>query len=132
MGWRRVGAAATAMLAVALGLTGCSSAPTVGDGSVGGDWAVLPTPSVTVPVAGACTTAPGEQAVSPWGGSHDDLEHAWTLAFLPGSTVDCAQSHLTETYYVGAFPADVDTDPNTVPVAGSSRFRYAYTTCVEQ
>jgi Septum formation len=109
-----------AVIAAALGLAACSEPPTVGDGTLGVDWAVLPTPSVSAPAAGACTAAEGAQTAG------------WALAFLPGTAVDCAQPHLTETVDVGVFPSDVDTDPNTVPALGGARFRYAYTTCVER
>lgn len=112
--------AAVAVLVGALGLGGCTPAPAEGDGSLGVEWAVLPTPSVPVPPVGACTAATGAQTVG------------WTLAFLPGSSVDCAEPHLAETFHVDMFPSDVDTDPHTVPTVGSARFRYAYTTCMEQ
>lgn len=110
---------ATVVIA-ALGLAGCSGPPPSGDGTLGVDWAVLPTPSVPTPDAGTCTDESGPQSVG------------WTLAFLPGTAVDCAQPHLAETFHVGVFPSDVDTDPNTVPTVGGTRFRYAHTTCLEQ
>lgn len=116
---RRRLAAVAWILSAALGLTGCSAPPTVGDGTLGEDWAVLPTPSVPTPAEGTCTVAEGPQSAG------------WTLTFLPGTTVDCAQPHLTETFHVAVFPPDVDTDPNTVPSVGGARFRYAYTTCQE-
>ncbi|MBX6752539.1 MAG: M23 family peptidase, partial [Micromonosporaceae bacterium] len=34
------------ILSATLALSGCSTPPTVGDGRLGVDWAVLPTPSV--------------------------------------------------------------------------------------
>jgi len=108
-----------AVCVAALGLTGCTKTPTVGDGSLGVDWAVLPTPSVAVPAVGGCTTADSLDQVA-----------GWTLSFLPGTDVACALPHLTETYHVGTFPADVDTDPTTVPTIGTARFRYAYGECV--
>jgi hypothetical protein len=99
--------------------TGCSSAPQVGDGHLGVDWAVLPTPSVPVPPVGECTdsAADGPQKVG------------WTLAFLPGTAVDCGHRHLTETFFVGTFP---DTSDDTAPALGSTRFRSATTTCLAQ
>ncbi len=109
-------------LVVAFGLAGCSDPPTVGDGSLGVDWAVLPTPSVPAPAVGACTAADG-------GGVQTV---GWTLAFLPGTTVACTEPHLAETYHVAVFPPDVDTDPLTVPAVGGARFRYAYGVCLEQ
>src|SRR5690606_23956145 len=82
---------------------------------LGVDWAVLPTPSVPTPDTGVCTAAEGTHTVGP------------VLDFLPGTVVDCSQPHLTETFHIGVFPPDVDTDPNTVPPVGGARFRYAYT-----
>jgi hypothetical protein len=107
-------------LSAVLALAGCSSAPTVGDGSLGVDWAVLPSPSVPVPLVGVCSAGSAGQQV------------AWHLPFLGTPTVACTDPHLSETYHVGTFPADVDTDPNTVPSPGTARFRFAYTTCSEQ
>ncbi|HEY7222973.1 MAG TPA: septum formation family protein [Micromonosporaceae bacterium] len=116
----RLVAAALAALGPLLGLAACTSAPSVGDGSVGGDWAVLPTPSVPVPPEGACTAADGPQTAG------------LTLAFLPGTAVDCTKPHLSETFSVGTFPAQADTDSSTVPTVGTARFRYAYGECVRQ
>ncbi len=121
---RRLAAAVAgtvAVLAMLSGLAGCTKAPAVGDGSLGVDWAVLPSPTVSVPAAGTCTTAEGQ---------HHTVE--WMLGFLPGTLVDCAGAHLLETYYVGTFPPDVDTDPNTVPTVGTARFRSAYTDCAQR
>jgi len=105
--------------AAVLFAAGCSSAPQVGDGQLGVDWAVLPTPTVPAPSVGGCTdsAADGPQKV------------AWTLAFLPGTAVDCSQRHLTETFFAGTFP---DTFDATAPALGSARFRYATTTCLAQ
>jgi hypothetical protein len=113
---------AAVVVVAGLGLAGCSDAPVVGDGSLGSGWALLPTPSVPVPTEAVCTAAASA-------GSHTV---AWTLSFMPGTPVDCAASHLTETYHVGAFPADVDTDPTTVPSPGTARFRSAYVECVRE
>jgi hypothetical protein len=112
--------AAAVVLAGALMLGGCTQPPVEGDGSLGVEWAVLPTPSVPVPSAGVCTAADGPQTAG------------LTLTFLPGTPVECAQPHLAETFHVAVFPSDVDTDPHTAPTIGSARFRYAYTTCLEQ
>jgi hypothetical protein len=56
----------------------------------------------------------------------------YTLAFLPGTSVDCAQPHLSETYHIGTFPPGGETEPTIVPVVGSNRFRYAYDECVDR
>jgi hypothetical protein len=112
--------AVAAVLVGVLGLVGCSEAPTGGDGTLGVDWAVLPTPSVPTPADGTCAAATGDHSVG------------WTLPFLPGTEVDCTEPHLTETFHVGVFPSDVDTDPHTVPAVGGARFRHAYTACLEQ
>jgi hypothetical protein len=112
--------AVAAVLAGVLGLVGCSEPPAGGDGTLGVDWAVLPTPSVPTPADGGCTAATGDQTAG------------WTLAFLPGTEVGCAEPHLTETFHVDVFPSDVDTDPNSVPAVGGARFRHAYATCLAQ
>jgi hypothetical protein len=111
--------AVASILSATLGLAGCSAPPTVGDGRLGIDWAVLPTPSVPVPPTDVCTAAEGTHTAGP------------VLDFLPGTVVDCSQPHLSETFHIGVFPPDVDTDPNTVPAVGGARFRYAYTACQE-
>ena len=46
-------AAIVSVVSSVLVLAGCASAPTVGDGSLGVGWAVLPTPSVSTPQVGA-------------------------------------------------------------------------------
>ncbi len=111
---------AAVVAALALALAGCSAAPTVGDGELGVDWAVLPSPSVPTPLVGLCTAGAAGQTVE------------WRPPFLATTPVPCTAPHLAETYYVGTFPADVDTDPHTVPTPGTARFRFAYTTCAEQ
>lgn len=116
---RRRLAVVASILGATLGLAGCTAPPTVGDGRLGVDWAVLPTPSVPTPAVGVCTAAEGTHTANP------------TLDFLPGTMVDCSQPHLTETFHIGVFPSDMDTDPNTVPTVGGARYRYAYTTCQE-
>lgn len=115
----RVLAAVAALAVAASSVAGCTSPPEVGDGELGVDWAVLPTPSVPAPPLG-CTQAEGTHVA------------AWTLDFLPGTAVDCVRPHLSETYYIGTLPAELDTDPNTVPTPGGARFRFAYTDCLTQ
>ena len=107
------------ILGAVLVLSGCSGPPTVGDGRLGMDWAVLPTPSVPTPAVGVCTAFEGTPTADP------------SLDFLAGTVVDCSQPHLSETVHVGVFPPDVDTDPDTVPMVGGARYRYAYTVCQE-
>ena len=116
---RRRLAMVASILGATVALSGCSAPPAVGDGRLGVDWAVLPTPSVPTPAAGVCTAAEGTHTAGP------------TLGFLPGTVVDCSQPHLTETFHIGVFPPDVDTDPDTVPTVGGARYRYAYTACQE-
>ena len=115
----RIVAAVACAITLGVALAGCSSPPEVGDGELGVDWAVLPTPSVPAPSLG-CTAADGARTAS------------WSLDFVPGTAVDCAQAHLSETFYVGTFPAEQDTDPATVPAVGGARFRYAYAECLGQ
>lgn len=116
----RSGGWGAAVVIVTLGLAGCTEPPAVGDGTLGVEWAVLPTPSVSAPAPEQCTAAEGAHTAG------------WSLGFLPGTTVSCETAHLAETVHVGVFPPDVDTDPNTVPTVGTARFRYAYTACLEQ
>jgi hypothetical protein len=112
-----LGVAAVAVLFV----MGCSSAAPVGNGHLGVDWALLPTPSMPLPIAGVCTAATG-------GGPQTA---GLTLGFTPGATVNCGQSHLSETFFVGAFTgADADTD--SAPAVGGGRFKLATTTCLDK
>lgn len=116
--------AAVAGVAAVIAVAGCSSTSTVGEGHLGQEWAVLPTPSVPVPAVGACTAQPPE-AASP-------LRVTWTMPLAGAPEVECDEDHVSETLFVGTFPADVDTDPNTVPTPGTARFRHAYDVCVHE
>jgi Septum formation len=120
------GLALLAVVATVLGVAGCASAPTVGDGSLGVTWATLPTPAVPTPKAGQCTgrgTAEGLPTVS------------WDMALFnaaPVSTVDCSAEHVTETFFVGTFPPDGNTDVPARPKLGTALFRSAYESCAQQ
>jgi hypothetical protein len=114
---------ATAVAGAVVVLSGCSSPPAVGDGQLGVEWAAMPTPTVPAPQVGACTALPD---------GSDPVRATWTVSLDSGSTVDCSEHHVSETLYVGTFPADVDTDPNTVPTPGTARFRHAYDVCAHE
>ncbi len=69
-GWVR---AVSAAIVLAVALAGCSAPPAVGDGSLGVDWAVLPTPSVPTPEVGTCTGRDGTRATPKVG---------WDMSYL--------------------------------------------------
>ena len=72
------------VLVVTLALAGCGGLPPGVDGNLTNDWSAMPQPKIAVPVAGACYPEP--------------YTTVWTGDFHP---VDCAQTHNTETAYVG-------------------------------
>jgi hypothetical protein len=127
MARRRGLIAAVAIVVVSvLALSGCTAAPTVGDGSLGVSWAVLPTPVVPTPQAGKCTPRDGAEPVPQVG---------WAMsvfAATPAVTVECTAEHIAETYFVGTFPADAVTDGTGWPQLGSAMFRHAYETCADR
>jgi len=113
------------VVAAALALSGCTAAPTVGDGSLGVSWAVLPTPVVPTPQAGKCTPRDGADPVPKVG---------WDMSVFAATqtvTVECTAEHIAETYFVGNFPADAETDAAGRPRLGTALFRSAYETCAE-
>ena len=121
----KIAAMATFVVSV-LALAGCGSAPTVGDGSLGVDWAVLPTPAVPTPQVGVCTARDGVDAVP---------KVSWDMSVfsaVPQKSVDCTTEHLAETYFVGTFPSDAETDAAGRPKLGTALFRSAYETCAER
>ena len=121
----RYAAMATFVVSVSA-LAGCASAPTVGDGSLGVGWAVLPTPVVPTPQVGVCTARDGVDAVP---------RVSWDMSVfsaVPQKSVDCTAEHLAETYFVGTFPADAETDAAGRPKLGTALFRSAYETCAER
>jgi hypothetical protein len=123
-GWVTVGSAAIVM---ALTLAGCSARPSVGDGSLGVDWAVLPTPTVPTPEVGKCT---GRDATTP-----SSPNVGWDMSIYsasPQPTVECTAEHLAETYFVGTFPADAETDAAGRPKLGTALFRSAYESCTQK
>ena len=125
MGRGRGPALLAAVIAV-LALAGCASAPTVGDGSLGVEWAALPTPSVATPKAGQCTGRGSAEGLPVVG---------WDMPLFaagPVSTVECTTEHLSETFFIGTFPPDGETDATPRPKLGSAQFRAAYETCSQQ
>ncbi len=119
-------AAIVSVVSSVLVLAGCVSAPTVGDGSLGVGWAVLPTPSVSTPQVGACTGRDGAESVP---------RVSWDMSVfsaVPQKTVDCSAEHIAETFFVGTFPADAETDAAGRPKLGTALFRSAYETCAQR
>jgi len=101
-----------AVLVATLALAGCGGGLPAGvDGNLTNDWSAMPLPRVVVPVAGACYPEP--------------YTTVWTGDFY---TVDCAQTHNTETAYVGTF-GGVDGQRATPPTLGSPALRTAYDGC---
>jgi len=114
------------VLVALLGATGCAPAPAVGDGTLGVTWAVLPTPAVPAPQVGECTARPATETVSNVG---------WDMAVFaesPAPTVACTAEHITETFFVGTFAADANSDAAGRPRLGSPLFRAAYESCAQQ
>jgi Septum formation len=118
------GVAVVVAVAAVLGLAACTTPPEVGDGSLGVTWAALPTPAVPTPKAGECTGGPDSMTAVSW-----DLP---VFGRSPVPTMDCSAPHVTETFYVGTFAADANTDAATRPKLGTPLFRAAYETCVQQ
>jgi len=121
----KVWAAAT-LVASMLAVAGCATSPTVGDGSLGVGWAVLPTPVVPTPAVGTCTARDGADAVP---------RVSWDMSVfsvVPQQSVECTVEHIAETYFVGTFPADAETDAAGRPKLGTALFRSAYETCAER
>ena len=120
------GVTALVALAALLGTAACSPAPTVGDGTLGVTWAVLPTPVVPAPKVGDCTAGPsGDTAPTV----------SWDMpvfADSPVPAVPCTAAHVTETFFVGTFPADANSDAAVRPKLGSALFRAAYESCAQQ
>jgi hypothetical protein len=101
-----------AVLVATLALAGCGGGLPAGvDGNLTNDWSAMPLPKVAVPVAGVCYVQP---YTSVWIGDFDP--------------VDCAQSHHTETAYVGTF-GGTDGQRSTPPTLGSPALRTAYDGC---
>jgi hypothetical protein len=96
-----------------LALSGCANRPTVGDGVLGTEWAVLPAPVVPTPPSGVCR---GTDA-----GFAD-----WDLALFQAMPGPCTNRHATETYHVGQVEADDTVDR---PDVGDEIFRDAYEAC---
>jgi hypothetical protein len=117
----RRGRAATGLVAVATAVvvasSGCSTGPTVGDGLLGSDWAVLPEPVVPTPAAGVCTLGIGESA-------------EWTMNFASAPDIGCAEEHDAETVHIGTLPGGGEDAGSEPPELGDELFRDAYADCV--
>lgn len=118
---RRVGRGVATAVAATLALAGCGGAPSVGDGDIGGDWALLGEAKVPTPDAGVCR---------PKGA--DDKSVNWTLAaFYTEPPIDCDQPHASETFHVGKLPAS-ENDKTSPPDPGDPGFKSAFTSCAKQ
>ncbi len=114
---RGLGAAlVAAAAATVVAATGCNSGPTVGDGVLGLDWAVMPKPVVATPAADVCY--PGAAKLVDW-----------DLPVFGSTSLPCTQEHESETYYVGTLSADDSIDR---PEVGDKLFREAYQTCAKE
>jgi hypothetical protein len=103
-------------LAAVLVLGACGSAPAVGDGTLGAQWAVLPSPTVPAPSSGTCRQ-----------GTVTNVN--WDLPVFAVAPVDCSRPHRTETYHVATLDADAGAN---LPEPGDERFRAAYQVCAQQ
>jgi hypothetical protein len=112
---RRTTGLVLALVAV-LFLGACGSAPSVGDGVLGAEWAKLPPATVPMPVTGACSQGTAANA-------------GWDLSLFASEPIDCARPHRRETFYFGTLDADASAD---LPEPGDDRFRVAYETCAKQ
>lgn len=105
-----VGAGVAGLTGVVV-LTGC--APPAGtDGKLVDDWTVLAAPQGILPAAGHCHTG----------------ETGRTFSMLGYAPVDCAQSHITETAYVGTFSGPA-AERDSPPPEASPEQRQAFTEC---
>jgi hypothetical protein len=106
-------AAVAGAASVAMTMAACGGDPPPGvDGDLADGWAGLAEPVVFAPDPQVCHEQPFQQ-VAP------------LVDYAP---VTCEESHLLETFHVGAFPADLD-EP---PAADSDPYRGAYRECEEQ
>jgi len=113
MQFGRRAAVMVALTVLAAGLAGCSK-PAGIDGKLANTWPVLPSPVSFQPAANVCHATPL-------------AETGPRSAYRP---VDCARPHLTETFYVGTFPA---TTPGTEPpTRTSAAHKAAFATCDTQ
>lgn len=111
---------AIATVAVVLGVTGCTGggrATTAGPGSRPSP-SPSPSPAVRAPAAGQCLTD-ALTTLPPF----DRTQHRLR-------TVDCAQTHLLEVAYVGAFSGDLS--PTEPPPLDGPQRRAAFSTCDAQ
>jgi hypothetical protein len=107
---RRFAAALTVLGAVAA-LAGCAGLPPGVDGNLTNNWPGMPEAKVAVPAAGACYTG--------------RYTRVWIGDF---NTVDCAQTHFTETAFVGTFAGD-DAARANPPASDSPAMPGIYAQC---
>lgn len=107
-----VAAGLAGLLLAGLGLAGCAPPDGV-DGDLTGGWAALPGPTPFVPEAGC-----------------HPVGHRETSSLAGYRPVECADSHVAETFHVGEFTGDA-ADRVTPPPDGSPERRAAYRECDE-
>jgi hypothetical protein len=114
----RRGVTATLVAVAVLVTGGCAGGPSVGDGVIGTDWAMMPDPVVPTPEVGMCTSATARQV-------------DWELSMLPRGrgARGCTDSHVSETYHVGTLTDAADDRP---PGVGDDLFRDAYEECADE
>jgi hypothetical protein len=110
-------ALAVALLAVttAVSLAACNSAPSVGDGDIGGDWVVFEEPRVPEPDNGVCRF-----------GSVDWVD--FDLPVFNTTSSECTASHQTETFYIGKFTGK-NAEGSSAPDVGDAAFKFASQKC---
>lgn len=99
---------------VALLLAGCGKPADV-DGDLTDDWRPIAEAEPFIPAAGACLSS----------------RYAETSYLATYDPVDCAESHHTETAYVGSF-AGAEAERAAPPAAGSPAMHTAYADCDKQ
>lgn len=98
------------------GTAACGAPDSVGDGHIGGDWAVLDTPTVPVPAVGECRSGVGQ------------LKVEWRMPLFSTAPVACGEKHLTETFHLGTLTGS-SAALAAPPQLGDDGFRDAFEGC---
>ena len=101
-----------ASIAVALIATLGGCAATAGDRNIVDDWSVMPSAAPAVPPSGVCY--------------EDSATNANQVDVTLTKPVPCTQSHVSETFHVGQFPAEV----TVLPALGKPELARAFEECV--
>lgn len=111
-GNRRMVVAASLLAVTTLALVGCG-APAGVDGDLTNNWPAMAEAKVPVPPTAVCYDTAFD-----------------TTASAPFNPVDCAQTHHTETTFVGEFTG-ADASRSTPPLSGSQGRRTAFEACMK-